>query len=49
MNISQLNVKCETWKKFTEDLFDFETKELEEKEFTLKNNDKIIFVYTDSN
>ena len=37
-----------TWKKYTEDLFDFETKDLEQKEFNLINTGKISFIYSES-
>ena len=37
-----------TWKKYTEDLFDFETKDLEQKEFNLLNTGKISFIYSES-
>ena len=43
INIS-LNIECKSWKKDTEDLFDFETKEINTKSFNLTNDDKECFL-----
>ena len=48
INIS-LNIECKSWKKDTEDLFDFETKEINKKSFNLTNDDKECFLISTIN
>jgi hypothetical protein len=43
-----LKIKSKTWKKYTEDLFDFDAKDINESEFKITQNDYISYIYTES-
>ena len=47
-NVS-LNIETNTWLKETEDLFDFETKEMKINNFNLINDDKISYIISITN
>lgn len=52
MNISSnnttLKLNSKTWKKYTEDLFDFEAKEMRENEFKINQGDFTFYLHTES-
>ena len=48
INVS-LNIECKSWLKDTEDLFDFETKEIKSKSFYLSNEDKLSYIISTIN
>ena len=48
INVS-LNIECKSWLKDTEDLFDFETKEIKSKIFYLSNEDKLSYIISTIN
>ena len=43
-----MKINAKTWKKYTEDLFDFDAKDVNEEEFKITQNDYINYIYTES-
>ncbi len=48
-NKSVLKINSKTWKKYTEDLFDFEADDMIENELKVNQTDFNHFIYTESN
>ena len=44
-NLSILKINTKTWKKYTEDLFDFEAEDMSQNEFKINQNDYNCFLY----
>jgi hypothetical protein len=46
---SILKIYTKTWKKYTEDLFDFEAEDMTYNDFKLNQNDSYCYIYTEGN